>query len=143
MRLDNPPVFSLQAATRANQLELRSAEGHVAHVFVLEQDVLRLLLLPHNRLDMPRTWAVAPGLPDLPPEGRDRFELGGFALPRFELRQEPGWLHIQTDQILLRIELAGLHCHWHTRHKGKWTLAAQDRPTQAYNLGWWDQRVYH
>jgi alpha-glucosidase len=26
---------------------------------------------------------------------------------------------------------------------GTWQLTAQDRPTQAYNFGWWDDGVYH
>lgn len=142
MRLDRPPVFALHKRL-GNHLELRSPEGHVAHVFVLEDDIVRLLVLPEGQLRMPRTWAVAPGLADLPPEGRDRFDLSGFALPPFTVAGDSAELQIQTRRVRLRIALAGLFCRWDTLVKGQWRHAMADRPTQAYNFGWWDQRVYH
>ncbi|MFC7460548.1 TIM-barrel domain-containing protein [Hydrogenophaga defluvii] len=143
MRLDQPPVFSLHAH-HGNHLKLSSPEGHTAHVFVLEDDIVRLMVLPGGHVHMPRTWAVAPGLTDLPPEGRDRFDLSGFALPRFELEQADGELSVCTRQVRLRIRLAGLHCSWDTRcDDGSWQTVLRDRATQAYNFGWWDQRVYH
>lgn len=144
MRLDHPPVFSLRQR-RGNHIELGSAEGHAAHVFVLEDDIVRVLLLPGNELRMPRSWAVAPGLGDLPPEGRDRFDLSGFSLPAFTLEQPVGaHLLLQTAFIRLRIALAGFVCQWEAlQPDGRWLRLAADRPTQAYNFGWWDQRVYH
>ena len=87
MRLDQRPVFALQSQ-HGNHLVLASPEGAVAHVWVLEEDILRVLVLPQGRLQMPRTWTVAPGLENLPAEGRDRFDLSGFSLPAFELTQD-------------------------------------------------------
>lgn len=142
MRLDHPPVFALHHQ-QGNHLELHSPEGHVAHIFVLEDDIVRLLVLPHGELRMPRTWAIAPGLGDLPPEGRDRFDLSGFTLPSFSLVQTEATLQLETRRMRLHVGWVGLHCRWDTWSNGEWRNALTDRPTQAYNFGWWDQRVYH
>ncbi len=83
MRLDHPPVFTLQSRN-GNHLVLASDGGAVAHIWVLEEDIVRVLVLPQGRLQMPRSWTVAPGLENLPVEGRDRFDLSGFSLPAFE-----------------------------------------------------------
>ncbi|HTW34181.1 MAG TPA: glycoside hydrolase family 31 protein, partial [Rhizomicrobium sp.] len=50
---------------------------------------------------------------------------------------------IATAQIRLGIKLRGFLCTWETRHGAEWTTAARDRRTQAYNFGWWDDRIYH
>lgn len=143
MRLDQIPLFSLDPACSGNHLVLRSAEGALAHVFVLEHDIVRLLVLPDAKLHFPRTWAIAPGLDDIAAEGRDRFDLSGFALPDFELAQDDNTLTITTRDLRLSIQLKGLFCRWEVKRGGVWQAAANDRPTQAYNFGWWDQRVYH
>ncbi len=142
MKLDRPPRFALDRCA-GNHLVLRAAEGATAHVFVLEQDIVRLLVLPDGQLRFPRSWAIAPGLEDLPAEGRDRFDISGFSCPEFELQQADGELRIATRELRLTIALDGLRCRWEVLRGGQWQPAAADRPTQAYNFGWWDQRVYH
>lgn len=142
MRLDNPPAFALHARN-GNHLELRSTGGAVAHVWVLEEDILRVLVLPNGQLHMPRSWTVAPGLENLPVEGRDRFDTSGFSLPGFELTQDDNQLCITTTAVRLTIKRAGFFCRWESLHHGAWTAAAADRPTQSYNFGWWDEKVYH
>ncbi|MDQ2693865.1 MAG: DUF4968 domain-containing protein, partial [Pseudomonadota bacterium] len=132
MHLDQPPRFALHA-TQGNHLTLRAPQGPVAHVFVLEHDIVRLLVLPEGSLKFPRTWSVAPGLEDLPVEGRDRFDLSDFAQPAFELEQTADDLRISTRDIRLSIRLNGLHCRWETRQDGQWRFAAADRETQSYN----------
>ena len=143
MRLDQIPLFSLDPACSGNHLVLRSAEGALAHVFVLEHDIVRLLVLPDATLHFPRTWAIAPGLDDIAAEGRDRFDLSGFTLPAFDLTQDTDTLTVTTRDLRLSITLKGLFCRWEVKRGGIWQSAANDRPTQAYNFGWWDQRVYH
>ena len=86
MPLDKNPEFSLSAQLRG-QLTLSSAEKHVAHVFVLEEDIVRVMLLPQGELRFPQTWAIAPGAEDVAPEGRNRLDLSGFSLPDFHLEQ--------------------------------------------------------
>jgi alpha-glucosidase len=142
MSLATPPRFAL-TARNSGCLTLSSDQGDSAYIFVLEHDVIRVLLLPGRRLAHPRTFAIAPGLEDIPPDGRDRMELHGFSLPEFALEDDSENLRIETSAIRLTIRLAGFFCSWALRLGNKWKPAASDRPTQAYNFGWWDERVYH
>lgn len=144
MRLDHPPVFALQSRS-GNHLVLGSDGAAVAHIWVLEEDIVRVMLLPQGQLQMPRSWTVAPGLENLPAEGRDRFDVSGFSLPAFEceLEQYGTQLRISTAAVRLSITLKGFFCNWESRHQGRWQASAADRPTQSYNFGWWDEKVYH
>ncbi|MEY2891435.1 MAG: hypothetical protein RJA98_1343 [Pseudomonadota bacterium] len=142
MRLDHPPVFALHRRS-GNHLTLQSPEGAVAHVWVLEQDIVRLMVLPSGQMQMPRSWTVAPGLANLPVDGHDRLDVSAFALPEFALEESEGQLRLTTEQVRLTITLRGLFCQWESRRHGAWVVTAQDRSTQAYNFGWWDERVYH
>jgi alpha-glucosidase len=141
--LDQPPVFVLTRNAGAH-LILESDTGAVAHVFVLEEDIVRLLVLPKGNLRHPRTWTLAPGDHDVPAEGRDRFDLKGFACPSFRLDQDQtDRLVIETDRLRLTIELRNLVCSWQVRKDGQWVAAMRDRPTQAYDFGWWGGGVCH
>jgi alpha-glucosidase len=141
--LDAPPRFRL-AEAQAGSLRLESDTGAVAQVFVLEPDIVRLVVLPDGRMRQPRTWAIAPGQEDVPYEGRDRLGLEGFALPAYELDDaDPETLELRTGRLRLRIRLEGLGCEWALRSGDSWVPVLRDRPTQAYDFGWWDGRVRH
>ena len=142
MKLSHPPLFAL-TKNDGNHLTLRSPEGHIAHIFVLEEDIVRVMVLPGGKLHAPKSWAICPGGEDVPSEGRDRFDLSGFSLPAFTLDQAAPHLSVATSQIRLTIALKGFFCRWEVLRNGSWRPAASDRPTQAYNFGWWDQGVYH
>ena len=142
MSIAHPPVFALTERA-PGRLTLASPDGHLAHVFVLEDDIVRVLALPDGRLDQPRTWAIAPGLDETPVEGRDRFDLSGFSLPGFELAEGEGRLVVSTAKLRLTIRLEGFLCAWEIRRGSEWVLVARDRPTQACNWGFWDEKVYH
>ncbi len=142
MRLDQAPTFALQSQT-GNHVVLSSAGGAVAHIWVLEEDIVRVLVLPQGQLQMPRSWTVAPGLENLPVEGRDRFDVSGFSLPEFELTVDAKQLQITTSAVRLTVALEGFFCRWESQHNGQWQATAADRSTQSYNFGWWDEKVYH
>ena len=142
MTMSTNPVFSLKVR-KNNHLSLTSAEGHHAHVFILEDDLIRVMLLPNGTLNFPQTWAIAPGQPDVPYEGRDRFDLAGFSLPTYRLEEHADEISIITAQIRLTIARTGFFCRWEIRHGEAWITVAADRPTQAYNFAWWDDKVYH
>ncbi|HMA48438.1 MAG TPA: glycoside hydrolase family 31 protein [Magnetospirillaceae bacterium] len=142
MKLDQPPLFALTRSD-GNHLTLSSPEGHVAHIFVLEEDLVRVMVLPKGELRAPKSWAICPGGEDVPSEGRDRFDLSGFSLPAFLTDKSASELIVTTRQIRLTIALKGFFCRWEVLQGGVWRPAAADRPTQAYNFGWWDQGVYH
>jgi alpha-glucosidase len=65
MSLASVPNFQVIDQTGA-RLTQQSAEGHSAYIFVLEEDILRVIVLPSGRFRFPRTWAIAPGLDDVP-----------------------------------------------------------------------------
>lgn len=142
MSLARIPTFSVVERSGA-RVTLQSDEGHVAHFFVLEEDIVRVMALPLGHLCFPRTWAIAPGLDDVPYQGRDRFDLSGFALPDFEFLQQIDTLQITTELIRLTVDLRGLFCRWEVLQAGRWIPVAADRTTQSYNFGWWDNRIYH
>jgi alpha-glucosidase len=143
MSLLHPPRFELQAR-EGNRLRLASGTGAAIEVFVLEDDILRVLVLPHGELRGPATWSIAPGAEDAPLEGRDRRDMSGFSLPAFALHADADTLRVQTSKIRLSIALAGGFCTWETRgQSGQWQTVLADRATQAYNFGYWDEQVYH
>lgn len=138
----HPPVFDV-ASRDGNHLRLTSASGPVIDLFVLEEDVVRVRVLPEGQARGPRTWAIAPGLDDVPVEGRDRLDLSGFTLPSFSVVEDKDEVRVETKQIRLTVSLQGGFCAWDMRRGASWQRVLQDRATQAYNFGWWDDRVYH
>ena len=140
--VSEPPLFRVSGRSRG-RIDLASETQAAAHIFVLEEDIVRVMVLPDGALHQPATWAIAPGLDDVPAEGRDRFDVFGFTCPEFTLVEEADWIAIQTARVRLRIRLRGLGCHWAIREDGEWIEAAADRPPQAYNFGWWDDKAYH
>ncbi|QUP54285.1 alpha-glucosidase [Ralstonia syzygii] len=142
MSLLHPPRFALQAR-EGNHLRLASTTGAAIELFVLEDDIVRVLVLPDGELRGPATWAIAPGTDDTPFDGRDRRDLSGFALPPFDLRVDADALHLETGKIRLTVTLAGGRCAWAIRQGGQWRAVLSDRATQAYNFGFWDAQVYH
>jgi alpha-glucosidase len=141
--LDQPPTFRLADQDGAH-LTIGSDTGAVAHVFVLEDDIVRLMVLPDGRPRHPRTWTVAPGVDDTPAEGRDRFDLQGFSCPPYDVNtDDPDRLVVATERLRLSIGLRNLACRWDVRRDGEWLEAMRDRPTQAYDFGWWGGGVRH
>ncbi len=142
--LARPPVFHL-AACAGNRLTLASDGPALAYIFVLEKHIMRVLVLPEGRLNHPHSWAIAPGLDDVPAAGRDRFDLSGFTLPPFDVGEEAGELVVQTAHLRLTIALNGFFCAWESYDAAAdgFVPVLKDRPTQAYNFGWWDGRVHH
>ncbi len=65
MTMSTNPVCALRVR-KNNHRSLTSAEGHHAHVFILEDDLIRVMLLPNGTLNFPQTWVIAPVHPDVP-----------------------------------------------------------------------------
>ena len=137
-----PPQFSL--ATRGGpRVTLASDTGFEVDVFVLEPDIVRVLHRPPGGLRGPRTWAIAPGAEDVADAGRDRLDIDGFSAPDFTLEEADGRLIIATSRLRLTVRLDGLFCKWEQAAEDGWVVIARDRPTQAYNFGWWGQGPRH
>ncbi len=140
--LSAPPLFGV-AERAPGRVTLTSDTGAVAHVFVLEDDIVRLLLLPDGSAKSPPSWAIAPGADDIAEPGRPPMDVSGFTLPPFTVEESDDAIVIATLRIRLTIQRAGLLCRWEQRVGDGWRTMATDRPTQAYDFGWWDGRVHH
>lgn len=140
--LSNPPLFALTEVAHG-RLTLTADTGAVAHLFVLEEDIARLLLLASGTVTSPPSWAIAPGASDIVEPGRDRMDVAGFACPGFRHEVTEGRLTVETARLRVTIRLHGLRCVWEQRVGDGWRLMAKDRLTQAYDFGWWDGRAYH
>ncbi len=124
--------------------EIVSDTGAVVSIFVLEEDLVRVLVLPDGQLRHPQSWTIAPGSDDVSFEGRDRMDISGFSCPAYQVFQElPGAVMMQTARVQLTIELLNLKCQWKVKHGDFWDDAMSDRPTQAYDFGWWGGLVCH
>lgn len=140
--LSNPPRFALTGQA-PGRIDLTADNGAVAHLFVLEADIMRLLLLTGGKVTSPPSWAIAPGAADIAEPGRDRLDVTGFACPDFRLEQGGDHILVETARLRVTIRLHGLQCTWEQRDGEAWRLMAADRPTQAYDFGWWDGRAHH
>jgi len=142
MSLLQSPSFEL-VGNADNHLRLASPSGATIELFVLEEDIVRVMVLPTGQLHTPRTWSIAPGMEDAPLEGRDRRNLEGYSKPAFDLQHTAQTLRIETAKIRVAVELASGMLSWHVKTQGEWRAVLADRGTQAYNFGFWDERVYH
>jgi alpha-glucosidase len=126
-------------ASRDGARDLAADTGAVAHVFVLEEDMIRVLLLAmarHRRPAGPSRRARRHCRTGPRPD-----EHRGLCHARFRARNRQRHRH-RHHAPRLAIAREGFLCTWQAGAEG-WQLIAQDRPTQAYNFGWWDEGVYH
>lgn len=117
-----------------NEIILKRKDSeHICRIMVLEEDIVRVLLY-RNQLELDRTWAVAPGLSDVPTEGRNRLDISVFSCPGYQFEHTESQLRVFTDRFILIIELDGLKMSWYKNNEGSKEPFAQDRETQAYNF---------
>ena len=143
--LSTPPRFVL-VSSDAGLVTLAEADGGpaVAYIAVLDEDLIRVAVLPQGRFNLSRTWAIAAGASDVPVDGRDRLDLSGFQRPDFQIGQSEGILTLETHRLRLSLRLDGFFCRWEMRDRsGAWAEIARDRPTQAYDFGWWTGAPRH
>jgi alpha-glucosidase len=143
MNLKYPPRFSLSSSPIGNPVVLTAQAGCTIELFVLADDIIRVLVLPDGETHGPRSWAIAPGAEDVALEGRERRDMSGFTPPRFDVSGDDGHVIVETARIRLTVALEGGFCSWEILHDSAWHHVLSDRKTQAYNFGWWDERVYH
>ena len=112
-------------------------------VFVLENDIIRVMFI-RDKLTMEKTWMVAPNLPDVPYQGRDKFDISPFSLPKYNYYQKEGSFVIETERLRAKIDLDGFKVDWYARHENDWLKIAADRKTQSYNLNQhFGSGIYH
>ncbi|QNG59407.1 glycoside hydrolase family 31 protein [Bacillus sp. PAMC26568] len=119
----------------SNVLHFKLEDGNVhAKIFILEKDIVRILFSEGETLKLNRTWSVAPGMEDVPVEGRNRFDTDGFSLPDYETGQAEDVFIVETESLKLHIKLDGFKISWFYLENENWIPLANDRKTQSYNF---------
>mgnify|MGYP002222717820 CR=1 FL=1 len=114
-----------------HHVELIVDGQHTLCLYVLEENMFRVLLKRHGQLALDRTWSIAPQQ-DVPWEGRPREDLSGFSLPAWQLTEHSDTLSIATDQLRVTVHQP-LWLEWSYRDEaGEWQPLVNDRPTSAY-----------
>ena len=70
----------------------------MARIFILEEDIIRVLLTPSSEPEVKQTWAVAPGMDDVPMEGRNRLDISPFTLPAYSSIIENNYFIVETSE---------------------------------------------
>lgn len=117
----------------------------MARIFILEEDIIRVLLTPSSEPEVKQTWAVAPGMDDVPMEGRNRLDISPFTLPAYSSIIENNYFIVETSRLKLVVNLDGFKITWYAKDEsGKYQQIASDRKTQAYNFdGALGEGVFH
>ncbi|WP_246218356.1 alpha-glucosidase domain-containing protein [Litoribacterium kuwaitense] len=76
-------------------------------LYVLEEDIFRVYSSFEQTYDHRQTWAVAPGMEDIPFAGRDRFDVTPFSLPDYDVEEEEGIVHVFTKKLKATVHLNG------------------------------------
>lgn len=104
-------------------------DGWQCRIFVLANDLVRVLFLPPQGLREPRTWMVAPNGDDVPWEGRDRLDVAAFERPPFDVQTGEREVVLQTPALRVAARLHPFGLEWSARGTARF---AADRPTSAY-----------
>ncbi|MCH4565481.1 glycoside hydrolase family 31 protein [Halomonas sp. EGI 63088] len=126
-----------------NRVDIECDGRHVLHIFILEDDLVRVLLKKDKGLRLDRTWCIAPEGDDGDWYGRDRLSTKGFSLPDYNIEIDGNRLRIMTDLLRLTVERP-LRLDWEYKNDmGEWVTLASDRKNSAYMLGVKDDAVSH
>src|ERR1700757_2978322 len=94
------PLLTASFAGRtAEGVRFTFEAGWQCRVFVLANDLVRVLFIPPAGLREPRTWMIAPNGTDVLWEGRDRFDVSAFQRPAFELDASAREVMIRTAAL--------------------------------------------
>lgn len=102
--------------------------GWQCRVFVLADDLVRVLFMRDGALKEPRTWMVAPSGNDVPWEGHDRLDVSRFPRPGFALRDADDCVTLETRAMTVRVGLRPFGIGWSLGG----AMFAADRPTDPY-----------
>lgn len=125
-------------------VEINVDDQHLFRLYVLENDLFRVLIKRKGELALDRTWSIAPEAgKDVAWEGRERESTAGFALPGFTLTTLEDGLQVATDKLRVTVHQP-LWLSWEYRdQQGVWQPLAADRHTSAYLLNAHGDGVEH
>src|SRR5437762_3723390 len=129
-----PLVDATYAGRAGDSIQFDLSFGWQCRVWVLADDLIRVLFLRHGELKEPRTWMVAPGGVDVPWEGRDRLDTSMFPRPDFSVIEARDEIIVTTPKLRLAIALRPFGLRWMLDG----TTFAADRSTYSYQ---WRERT--
>ena len=100
------------AGRLANSVRFDLEAGWRCEVFVLADDLIRVLFLHKDTFKEPRSWTVAPGDADVPWEGRDRRDVTGFGCPAFAVAENEHEVTLTTAALSLQVTLRPFGLRW-------------------------------
>lgn len=130
-----------------NRVDIECDGRHVLHFFVLESNVIRVLLKKNGKLQLENSWCVSPNDSlngsEMSWQGRDRMSTEGFSCPEFTVAEQDNQLSIATAS--LRVTLSKpLKLTWeYADAAGNWHYLAADRHSGAYMLGVQSNDIHH
>ncbi len=129
-----PLVAGSFAGSRDDGAEFDLGNGWRCRIFILADDLFRVLFCRHGQLKEPRSWMIAPSGVDVPWEGRDRLDASVFPRPPFAVEERKDGVALVTPQMGLEVRLKPFGLEWHLPRRSAF---ATDRATQAYQ---WSER---
>jgi len=130
MRMTQPTnVRRVDHSSSSATLAFAGERGERFQVSVLDDDLIRVQMLPNGQPRFPRTWMVVGNERDVPCEGRARGDLSPFPLPAFQCTSQDGTTRLQTRQLRLEISPGDFAIHWFDASGNSF---AADLPGRAY-----------
>jgi alpha-glucosidase len=117
------------AGQSAEGVRFAFPNGWECRLYVLAEDLVRVLFVRSGGLLEPRTWMVAPSGADVPWEGRDRLDVSVFPGARFALEMREGEVILRTAQLHAAVRLDPFGIEWSLPGQRAF---ATDRATHAY-----------
>ena len=141
MRITPLNQFSLQEHTHHSVSYLAQNQRTTFTIQVLEEDIVRVLMLPDGAYRLQRTWAILDrNTSDVPIQGRDRADLSPFTCPPSTIQVNDAGCELTTPQLTARFNAHSGQVQWLT---GDGQLFARDARRNPYNLDPSSRRVYH
>lgn len=103
--------------------------GWQCRVYVLRDDLVRVLFTPPGGLREPRTWSIVGTDADVPWAGRDRLDVSGFPRPAHWLSEGEEGVALATSALRVEVRLAPFGLSWSLPDG---TPFAADRASNAY-----------
>jgi alpha-glucosidase len=113
--------------------------GWQCRVYLLREDLGRVVLLRHGELKEPRTWMVTGDGVAVPWEGRARLDMSGFASTPFDVATDASGVRLSLGRLTADVALDPFGIAW--SQDGQ--RFAQDRTTYAYAFSERDAMVHH
>lgn len=125
-----------------NRIDIQCERDYILHIYVLEQDIIRVAFTQKNTFKLDRTWAITPNRNDVPFAGRQRTSTDGFSLPDYRFKLDHDVIEVATEKLKVRV-CQPLGLEWEYNKNGEWLPLIQERKTGAYQFGISNNKIAH